>query len=117
MAMHDYKKTDGGPIDSATAKKWMERYKNKHGKEAIRAYFFGTDIIEKILGNPEAVGLRIYLGNNESDNDKLQMVLIGVRKDGTNIWPEENLAKDGGDGGTIGDGGVPCPPNCAGSDD
>lgn len=113
MNKHDYKKTDGGPIDSAKAKKWMTRYRDNHGKDAIRAYFFGTDIIEKVLGHPEAVGLRVYLGNNEDDNDKLQMVLIGVREDGTNIWPESSALKDGGNGGgELGDTGLPCPPHC-----
>lgn len=118
MSKHEYKKTDGGPIDSATAKKWMARYRDIHGKDAIRAYFFGTDIVEKIVRHPEAVGLRVYLGNNENDKDKLQMFLIGVRKDGSNIWPEGSALRDGGNGGgEIGDHAWPCPPMCPPDDE
>lgn len=108
MDKYKFSKTDGGPIDEGDAKKWMKKYKDKH-PDGIHAYFFGADIIKKIVDNPEAVGMRIYFAYGETD--KTQMVLIGAREDGTNIWPDEN-GKDSRPGGTVGDNGKPCPPYC-----
>jgi hypothetical protein len=109
--MADYKlsKTDGGPIDPTVAKTWMKKYKDKH-KDGVHAYFFGSDIIRKIIDNPQAVGMRVYFSYGE--NDKLQMVLVGAKEDGDNIWPDEQAGKDA-PGGPVGDQGVPCPPYCA----
>ena len=106
--MNKYKlnKHDGGPMDAGKAKGWMKKYEDRHPGE-IRAYFFGSDIIRKIIDHGEAVGMRIYFA--EGDDGKMQMVLIGTREDGSNIWPTEG--KDAG-GGTVGDSGVPCPPYC-----
>lgn len=109
----DYKfsKKDGTAIDSGKAKRWMKKYDDKH-KEDVKAYFFGSDIIRKIIDHPEAVGMRIYFGYG--DEDKIQMVLIGAREDGSNIWPENSEGKDasGSGGATVADGGYPCPPYC-----
>jgi hypothetical protein len=52
--------------------------------------------------------MRIYFAYG--DRDVTQMVLIGAREDGSNIWPDL-MGKDGG-GGTVADGGKPCPPYC-----
>ena len=110
MANYTFKKTDGGPIDKVKAEKWMKRFKYKHGDEAIRAYFFGTDMIRRILEHPEAVGMRVYLSLNEDENDKTQMVLLGARADGSDIWIKDS-GKDGAESG--GDNGLPCPPYCS----
>lgn len=107
----DYKfsKKDAGPIDKAKAKQWMKKYEDKH-KDGIKSYFFGSDIIRKIIDNPEAVGMRVYFAYG--DEDKLQMVLIGAREDGSNIWPTDVTGKDAPTDGTVADGGLPCPPYC-----
>ena len=109
--MKDYKfsTTHGGPIDHNDAKRWIAKYKEKH-KDGIHAYFFGSDIIRKVIDHPEAVGMRIYFGYG--DEDKKQVVLIGSREDGSNIWPDgvEKDSKAGG--GTVADNGIPCPPYC-----
>ena len=108
MEKYKFSKKDGSAIDQVDAKKWIEKYKEKH-KDGVHAYFFGEDIIRKIIDNPEAVGMRIYFGYG--DKEKIQLVLIGTREDGSNIWP--NLTgKDGDGGGTVADAGKPCPPYC-----
>ena len=109
MANYKLYKTDGGPIDPTKAKDWMKKYKDKH-KAGVHAYFFGSDIIRKIIDHPDAVGMRVYF--SYGDEDKLQMVLIGAKEDGDNIWPDDQPDKDVS-GGTVGDGGKPCPPYCA----
>ena len=96
----------GSAIDHNDAKKWMKKYKEKH-PDGIHAYFFGSEIIRKIIDHPEAVGMRVFLAYG--DDDKTQMVLIGAREDGSSILPEGG--KDS-PGGTVGDTGTPCPPFC-----
>lgn len=110
MANYTFKKTDGGPIEKTKAQKWMKRYKDKHGDTAIRAYFFGTDMIQRILNHPEAVGMRVYLSQDEDNKDQIQMVLLGARADGSDIWMKD-AGKDGAENG--GDQGLPCPPFCS----
>lgn len=109
MAKYKFSKTDGAPIDPNKAKQWMKKYEDKH-PGGIKAYFFGTDLINKIVTHPEAVGMRIYF--SYGDEDKMQVVLIGTREDGTNIWPNGSEKDGDGGGGTVGDSGVPCPPYC-----
>jgi hypothetical protein len=109
MAKYKFSKTDGGPIDQNKAKQWMNKYSERH-LGGVTAYFFGSDIINKILSHPEAVGMRVYF--SYGDEDKMQLVLIGAREDGTNIWPSDVGKDGGGTGGTIGDNGMPCPPYC-----
>jgi hypothetical protein len=92
----------------------VKKYRDKH-KDAVRAYFFGTELIDTIIHQEGAVGMRIYLAyGDEKDpatkEDRLQMVLVGVKEDGTVMWPTEE-GKDN-PGGTAGDQGVPCPPYC-----
>jgi hypothetical protein len=108
MAKYKFSKNDGSAIDPNKAKQWMKKYEDKH-PNSVRGYFFGTDLIQKILAHPEAVGMRVYL--TYGDEEKLQMVLIGAREDGTSIWPTD-VGKDGAGGGTVGDMGIPCPPYC-----
>jgi hypothetical protein len=102
---YKFQKTNGGPIAKADAEAWLEAYKKKH-PDTPRGFFFGTDIIEKTLSHPEAVGMRIYLGY---DNDKLHAVLIAAREDGSDIWASDS--KNGG-GQTAADDATPCPPYC-----
>lgn len=103
---YKFKKTIGGPIQMNEAEEWMARYKAKNPKGPW-AYFFGEDLIRKIIDHPEAVGMRVYLGLNKED--RIQMVLIGAREDGTNILG--SMGKDM-DPGVAGDNGYPCPPYC-----
>lgn len=108
MSKYKFSKNVGGPIDQNKAKHWMKKYQDKH-PDGTRAYFFGTDIIQKIVSHPEAVGMRVYFSYGDEDN--LQLVLIGAREDGTNIWPDDS-GKDMPAGGTVADLGLPCPPYC-----
>lgn len=111
---YTFRKTDGSAMDPNKGKEWIQKYSDAHPGE-IRAYFFGADIIQTILAQGDAVGLRIYLGyGDEKDSatgqDKMQMVLVGARADGSNIWPDA-VGKDNS-GGVVADTGTPCPPYC-----
>ncbi|MFZ6008981.1 MAG: hypothetical protein ACOYXT_01440 [Bacteroidota bacterium] len=108
MQKYKLSKDVGGPIDKNKAKHWMKKFEDKH-KDGVRAYFYGSDIIRKIIDHPEAVGMRIYFAYG--DEDKFQTVLIGAREDGSNIWPEDT-GKDGGNNAVVADTAFPCPPYC-----
>ncbi|HEY8934928.1 MAG TPA: hypothetical protein VIM65_06885 [Cyclobacteriaceae bacterium] len=103
----------GKPISKETAERWIQNHRDKHPhKDEIRARFFGTNIIEEILHQDLCVGIRIYYAT--SDEGEKQLLLVGTREDGSNIWPD-----GAGDStitskatGIIADASSPCPPYC-----
>ena len=107
---HKYSKTDGSPIDRISANFQMKKFKDKYPeKGVVVARFIGSDLIRKVIDHHEAVGLRVYFGDD--DRDQMEIFFVGVREDGSNIWPD-TPGKDGTSGGTIADGTMPCPPYC-----
>jgi len=108
MAKYKLSKTVGNTINSDQGKEWIQRWSDKH-KDGIKAYFYGADILNSIINQEGAVGMRIYFGYG--DDDQIQLVLVGTREDGTNIWPEGTSAARMSSPGAV-DNGSPCPPYC-----
>lgn len=81
------------------ASKLTRNYRNKEGKDAIKAGFFGKEALQKILDQEGCVGIRIYYGQEDSGSS--QIVLVGANH-------EENDLDDG----IILDRILPCPPYC-----
>lgn len=101
------KPTDGKAISKKDAKRWIDAYKSKN-PDQVWAQFYGCDHLNAILKQPGCVGIRIYI--TTGDGDKNQLVLVGARADGSNIWPKGD---DPDDGSTIIlEFGVGCPPVC-----
>jgi hypothetical protein len=103
----------GKPISKKTANKWLKNHEEKHpAKDSIRAHFFGSDIINQVLAQAGCVGMRIYYATN--DEGVKQLLLVGAREDGSNIWPDENSHEDGENAtsGLIVDASTTCPPFC-----
>jgi len=102
----------GKPISKETANKWIKNHQDKHPeKGAIRARFFGSDIINELLAQDGCVGMRIYYATN--DEGEKQLLLVGARADGSNIWPDDSEKHAAsGTGGLIVDASSPCPPFC-----
>jgi hypothetical protein len=104
--------TVGKAISKDTAMRWIKNYHEKHPhKDGIRARFFGLNIIDEILSQHECVGIRIYYASN--DEGEKQLLLVGAREDGSNIWPDDSegatiLSAQG----LIADASSPCPPYC-----
>lgn len=102
----------GKPISKKTASKWIRKHTEKHPeKDAIRAHFFGSDIINQLLQQNECVGIRIYYATNEEGVK--QLLLVGAREDGTNIWPAgDEDENESSAAGIIVDASRTCPPYC-----
>ena len=84
------------PLDDAVAltQKFREDY-----PDAIKAHYFSKSVINDVLLQSEAVGIRIY---NGIDNDGArQLILVAVDIDGNDLY-EGNLA----------DMSTPCPLIC-----
>ena len=109
---YTFSKSDGGPISKAEAESWIDNYKTAH-PSGPWAVFFGEDIINEVLSDPNAVGMRIYLGYD--DNENLKMILVGAKADGSNIWPDDTSSSGVAlktKKSTAGDQGMVCPPYC-----
>jgi hypothetical protein len=65
----------GEAIDKELAAKMVKDFQDSHPKE-ITAYYIGRTIIEKILNQPNCVGIRFYNALNEIGEKTL--VYIGV---------------------------------------
>lgn len=100
----------GAPISRETASRWIQNHTEKHPeKDSIRARFFGSDLINQILQQDGCVGIRIYYATN--DEGEKQLLLVGAREDGNNIWPADSKADLSAEG-LIVDASRPCPPYC-----
>lgn len=116
---HKFKPNEGGPVTKKDALSWIMKYDKVMRKDKAKdtqSIFYGRDLLEKILQQEGCVGISFFPCLRYSEyakKDTLQLVLVGTREDGSLIWPDESAGKDGGDGGgTIGDTGATCPPNC-----
>jgi hypothetical protein len=97
---------EGEMVDATTAQKWIENYEKAQKPGAVKAHFFGFRRLNELMGQGEAIGVRIYYAKDEAGVDKL--VLVAVTPG------EANIAKvDGSKAiGLVLDGGYPCPPYC-----
>ncbi len=65
----------------------------------INAWLFDRQILDQILGQPGATGIRFYVGVDASI--KPTLVAVGVTSDDKDMTA-----------GTLGEYGMPCPPYC-----
>jgi hypothetical protein len=112
----------GEKISKLKARKWINNYKKKHGKDKnfLSSMLFDKHIVLKMLHEDKCEGLRIYNALDEEGN--IHFVLVGTDAIGNNILPEgdEYMAKtieeiDGGDPILINDGHA-CPKDCPPND-
>ena len=104
-----YDGTDGGPIDLATAKKWVKNFRDSvKDTDEVRSHYFGCNVISKILQQEGCTGLRIYYALN--DKHEKEILILGVNDKGVNMLPASGVLGDGGN--TIADISYPCPPTC-----
>jgi hypothetical protein len=109
----DYDGSEGDPLDKSIAKAWVTNFKSASAKtgsaEEIRSHYFGRDIIETLLNESGAVGIRIYYALDSNGEKKL--LLVGVDASGEDLLPlEGGKSNDGGN--IIADFSFPCPNTC-----
>ncbi len=90
--------TEGGAITLSEGAHLTKEYRLRN-PTAIKARFFGKDILNQILDQEGCMGIRIYYGQDEDGNK--QFVLVGGDSD-------ENDMLD-----LVADTSVPCPNLCS----
>jgi hypothetical protein len=101
---------EGAPIDAATAQRWIDNYSKSAGPNAIKAEFFGFRRISELIGQNDAIGLRVYYAKDDGGVNKL--ILVAVTPSENNIGKLDGSKTDG----VLMDGGYPCPPYCNNAD-
>ena len=92
---------EGEVISLKTAIEWTTNFRNSKNYDGVHAQFYGSDNINKILSQPDCVGIRVY----RAIDDKGAPVVILVGTDA-----KENDLLDG----ILIERGLPCPPYCGG---
>ena len=99
--------TEGGLISKQTANTYRENYQQGPcytWNQGIVAHYFGSDIIEELLAQQGAVGIRAYYGSKVNPENVLvpELIIYAVDAQGNNIEAK------------IADLSKPCPPFCPG---
>jgi len=82
----------------ATAAEWTKNYRDAH-PDGLKAHFFGKDILNDILAQPNCVGIRVYYA---LDRDGVQqMIMVGADANENDLYD-----------GIIAEVSRPCPPYC-----
>ncbi len=85
------------PIE--TAAKWTATYRSNNPNKTT-GHFFGYKIIQKILAQPNCVGIRCYHATDEEG--KHQLIMVGTDSNENDLHT-----------GIIAERARPCPPLCA----
>ncbi len=110
----------GNKINRSKARKWVEGYKKKFGKEKyfLSSMLFDKEIILQLLHEHGCEGLRVY--NALDDEGKEHFILVGADAKGNNILPHDDdnddddrstMRKATGNQAMLVDDGYPCPGN------
>ncbi len=100
---------DRHSIDLATAIDLTTRWR-KHHPDALKGGMFPRACFERLLRDPEAAGIRIYLA--EKPDGAWTFVMVATRADGTDIIRKEG--ESSGEGTGVEEESYPCPPECDG---
>jgi hypothetical protein len=121
---------EGAEIEVTVASDWTKNHRHRNPGGVV-SQFFGREILERILQQPDCVGLRIYYANSKplsgwqrfvkrslpKDEGEVHLVLAGVTSDGTDQIPASGpkleafaLQSNAASAATIlGEQSVPCP--------
>ncbi|MCB0297052.1 MAG: hypothetical protein KDG51_17840 [Calditrichaeota bacterium] len=87
-------------VSLAAAAQLTRRYRRSAGERAVIGGYFGKAALEKLLAQPECIGVRYYFGRE--DDGKPVIVLLGVDSAGRDLLD-----------GVLLDLSMLCPPFCA----
>ena len=91
--------TEGEQVTLTEAAEWTANFRQTITPGETIGHFFGKDILNAILNQPNCVGIRTYYGQ-ETDGTK-NLVLTGVLENGDDM---EN--------GVLAERALACPPHC-----
>lgn len=74
-------------------------YRSAAGPDPRHCHFFGREMLQAILDHPACMGVRVYYGYN--DDQQQEMLLVGTDANGNDIFD-----------GPMVNRGFPCPPDC-----
>jgi hypothetical protein len=92
----------GEKIPNETAKRWIGNH-DKKNPDGIKYHLFGKDAFERLLNQPNAVGIRLCNAYDDSGNPVIVMVAVD----------EKNSLLDGEQQEGFDDASQPCPPFCS----
>lgn len=110
--MATFNGSESGPIPLPTAKQWTANYRKTIKEGDTLAHYFGGEIVQRLLNEDGAVGIRVYYAID--DQGKKQLLLVGVDENGDNLLPAEGVAAKAGEDEDpiIVDFSLPCPNYC-----
>lgn len=88
-------------ISFNSAGELTKRYRANNPDE-IKGEYFSKKAINQLLNQTNCVGIRIYFGNDTSNN--LNLVIVGVNSEEDDLVGATNLCMEFG---------IPCPDNCS----
>jgi hypothetical protein len=91
----------GEKIPNETAKRWIENHSKKN-PDGTKYHLFGKDAFERLLNQPNAVGIRLC--NAYDDSGKPVIVMVAV--------DDRNSLLDSVEQEGFNDASQPCPPFC-----
>ena len=109
-----YSTSSGKQISYEKGAKMVKRHFDENPDDVI-AHFLGKDTIERILSQPDCIGIRAFHGLNELGIK--QLILVGVNTKGKNILEVDTTTQDKvvKEPGMIITNSSACPPYCAGT--
>ena len=129
---------EGAEIDIKVAIDWTKNHRERH-PGGVLSQFFGRELLEKILQQPECVGLRFYYADSKPasgwhrfinrcfprSEGEVHLIIAGATKDGKDQLPcpdahieafslTSSTASGTGSTYALGEQSVPCPgsPGC-----
>lgn len=114
---------EGAVIDIKVAAEWTRNHRHRNPGGVI-SQFFGKEILNRILNQPDCIGVRIYFANSKPANGsegEVHLILSGVTKDGMDQLPKSGKIEEGtpieshvalaqaAHGSILGEQAVPCP--------
>jgi hypothetical protein len=114
---------EGAVIDIRVAAEWTKNHRHRHPGGVI-SQFFGKEILNRILNQPDCIGVRIYFANSKPANGsegEVHLILSGVTMDGMDQLPKSGKIDEGepieshvalakaASGSVLGEQAIPCP--------
>lgn len=122
-----FKPDVGSKVSKKDAQDWIDKYDRERRKDKnhdTKSVFYGRDALLRLLAEDGSTGITFFFAlkpDEETKKDRVQLVLVPTREDGTLIWDDGAVEKTStlsatsapdSSSGPV-DNGLMCPPNCS----